>query len=58
MNTLGPIIRPSASTVECVQMLDVTLQSLRRELSPVFLQAEVRKDSEPKPISVGHAVKD
>lgn len=55
MDTLGPIIGPSAATVECVEVLDVTLQPFGRELSSVLLQTEIRKDAEPEPIRVRHA---
>lgn len=47
MNAFRPIVGPAISSVEGVQVLNVTVQSLLRELPAVFLEAEIREDPEP-----------
>lgn len=57
VDSLWPIVRPSFSTIEGIEMLDIAVEPLLGELSTILLQSEIRKDSEPEPVGVWHTDK-
>jgi len=56
MNAFWPIVGPTVTAVEGVQVFDIAVKSLLRELSSIPFQSKVRKNPEPQPVGIGHAV--
>lgn len=55
VDVLRAVVRPAITAVEGVEVLDVAVQSLLRELSSVFLQPQIGEYSKPEPVCVRHA---
>lgn len=54
MDALGAIVGPPISTVESVEVLNIAVEPFLGEVASILLESEVRKDSEPQPIGIGH----
>lgn len=39
MNSIWSVVRPAISAVECVEVLNVRVESILRELAAIFLQS-------------------
>lgn len=55
MNPFRPIIGPAVAAVKRVEVADIPGESVLGEFRATFLEAEVCKYAEPKPIRIGHA---
>lgn len=58
MYVLRAIVRPSVSSIEGVQVFDITIETFLREFATVLLQSQICEYSKPEPICVWHASMD
>jgi hypothetical protein len=57
MNSFGSIVGPTVTSVERVEMLNITVQPVLGKFPSILLQSQVGKYPEPKPIGVWHAAR-
>lgn len=55
MNAVRAVVRPPITPVERIQVLYVSFKSVFGKFGTILLQAEVCENSEPQPVSIGHA---